>query len=158
MMARSPVAEIRKHSDAQDEGALAIMVLALAAALASLGAIFAEISKHSGDEPGAASYVLAIVTVILSWSFTHVIFALHYAYDFYGAGHRAAGLDFPGDAKPDYWDFIYFSFVIGTTFQVSDVAVTNKFIRRSVAAHGVLSFFFNAAVVALTVNMAAKAL
>ena len=104
------------------------------------------------------SYALAIATVILSWAFIHTIFALHYAHDFYGKGQRATGLKFPGDGQPDYWDFIYFSFVIGMTFQVSDVAVTNKWIRRSVVAHGVLSFFFTTTVVALTVNMAASAL
>jgi uncharacterized membrane protein len=156
MMACSPVAEIRRHSAAQDEGAFALMVLTVAAAIASLGAIFAELAR--GSEPEPASYVLAIATVVLSWTFIHTIFALHYAYDFYGDGERANGLKFPGDTKPDYWDFIYFSFVIGSTFQVSDVAVTNRWIRRSVAAHGVLSFFFNAAVVALTVNMAANAI
>ena len=109
-------------------------------------------------EPGPWSYALAIATVILSWAFIQTIFALHYAHDFYGKGQRANGLKFPGDDKPDYWDFVYFSFVIGMTFQVSDVAVTNKWIRRSVVAHGVLSFFFTTTVVALTVNMAASAL
>jgi uncharacterized membrane protein len=158
MMARSPVAEIRRHSAAQDEGAFALMVLTVAAAMASLGAIFAELAGSRGDEPDPASYIIAIATVVLSWTFIHTIFALHYAYDFYGDGERANGLEFPGGAKPDYWDFVYFSFVIGSTFQVSDVAVTNRWIRRSVAAHGVLSFFFNATVVALTVNMAANAM
>ena len=99
---------------------------------------------------------MAVATVILSWVFTHTVFALHYAYEFYGEGQRANGLRFPGDNRPDYWDFIYFSFVIGTTFQVSDVAVTNRWIRHSVSAHGVLSFFFNTAIFALTVNMAAS--
>jgi uncharacterized membrane protein len=158
MMAHSPVAEIRRHSAAQDEGAFALMVLTIAAAMASLGAIFALLANGDGGEAEPGSYMLAIATVVLSWVFIHTIFALHYAYDFYGDGERANGLEFPGGAKPDYWDFIYFSFVIGSTFQVSDVAVTNRWIRRSVAAHGVLSFFFNAAVVALTVNMAAKAI
>ena len=157
MMARSPVSEIRKHSDAHDEGAFALMVLSIAAALASLGAIFAELAQGDEAQRDAWSYVLSIATVILSWTFIHTIFALHYAYDFYGTGHRANGLKFPDDGKPDYWDFIYFSFVIGMTFQVSDVAVTNKWIRRSVVAHGALSFFFTTTVVALTVNMAANA-
>ena len=156
MMARAPVAEIRKHADAQDEGAFALMVLTVAAAMASMGAIFAELAREGDMEP--LSYALAIATVVLSWAFIHTIFALHYAYDFYGEGQRANGLKFPGDAKPDYWDFVYFSFVIGMTFQVSDVAVTNKWIRRSVVAHGVLSFFFTTTVVALTVNMAANAI
>ena len=158
MMARSPVAEIRRHSEAQDEGAFALMVLTVAAAMASLGAIFAVLARDGSNEPPPGSYALAIATVILSWAFIHTIFALRYAHEFYGAGERANGLKFPGDNKPDYWDFAYFSFVIGMTFQVSDVAVTNKWIRRSAVAHGVLSFFFNTTVVALTVNMAANAI
>jgi uncharacterized membrane protein len=158
MMAHSPVAEIRRHSAAQDEGAFALMALTVAAAMASLGAIFALLANGDGGEPAPASYILAIATVVLSWAFIHTIFALHYAHDFYGDGKRANGLKFPDDNKPDYWDFVYFSFVIGMTFQVSDVQVTNKWIRRSVAAHGVLSFFFTTTVVALTVNMAANAI
>lgn len=158
MMARSPVSEIRRHSEAQDEGAFAVTVLTIAAAGASLGAIFAELASVRGTQQGFGPYALAIVTVILSWTFTHTIFALHYAYEFYGEGERANGLKFPDGGKPDYWDFIYFSFVIGMTFQVSDVAVTNKWIRHSVAVHGALSFFFNTAVVALAVNIAASAI
>ena len=158
MMSRSSSAEIRQHSDAQDEGAFALMLLTITAAAASLGAIFAELAQLQEGQQGFGPYALAIVTVILSWTFTHTIFALHYAYEFYGKGQRANGLNFPDDNKPDYWDFIYFSFVIGMTFQVSDVAVTNKYIRRSVAIHGVLAFFFNTAIVALTVNMAANAI
>jgi uncharacterized membrane protein len=158
MMANSSVAEIRRHAALQDEGAIAIMVLTIVAAMVSLGAIFAELASGGGARPGPWSYVLAIVTVILSWAFIHTIFALHYAHDFYGKGERAGGLHFPGDGQPDYWDFVYFSFVIGMTFQVSDVAVTNKWIRRSVVVHGVVSFFFTTTVVALAVNMAADAI
>jgi uncharacterized membrane protein len=158
MMAKSPAAEIRKHSADQDEGALALMVLSITAAMISLAAIFLQLASSGDDKPDLWSHVLAIVTVVLSWSFIHTIFALHYAHDFYGEGQRANGLKFPDDQKPDYWDFIYFSFVIGMTFQVSDVQVTNKWIRRSVIAHGVLSFFFTTTVVALTVNMAANAI
>ena len=157
MMVRSPVAEIQRRSGEQDEGAVALLVLSVAAALASLGAIFAELAVDNEAGPRPWSYVLAIATVILSWAFIHTIFALHYAHDFYGDGHRANGLNFPGGDKPDYWDFMYFSFVVGMTFQVSDVAVTNKWIRRQVAGHGILSFFFTTTVVALTVNMAANA-
>jgi uncharacterized membrane protein len=158
MMARSPIAEIRKHSALQDEGAFALMVLALAASAASLVAIFFELAGGRDAALGAGPYVLAIATVLLSWTFTHTIFALHYAYEFYGEGQRANGLKFPGDSRPDYWDFMYFSFVVGTTFQVSDVAITNRWIRHSVSIHGVLSFFFNTTVLALTVNMAANAI
>ena len=158
MMARSPVGEIRKHADAQDEGAFALMLLAVTASVASLGAIFAELAAARNASPGFGPYAVAIGTVILSWMFTHTIFALHYAYEFYGEGERANGLKFPDGSRPDYWDFIYFSFVIGMTFQVSDVAITNKWIRHSVTAHGVLSFFFNATVIALAVSMAANAI
>ena len=92
--------------------------------------------------PIAIGHALAIGTVVLSWAFTHTIFALHYAHGFYGEHLRKSGLKFPGEGQPDYWDFIYFAFVIGMTFQVSDVAITNKSIRRTVVAHGALSFFF----------------
>ena len=94
--------------------------------------------------------------MVLSWAFTHTIFALHYAHEFYGEATRKSGLQFPGDGQPDYWDFVYFAFVIGMTFQVSDVAITNKSIRRMVVAHGALSFFFTTAIVAMTVNIAAS--
>jgi uncharacterized membrane protein len=106
------------------------------------------------DAPlGTGPYILAVATVTLSWVFTHIVFAMCTSSM---AKDSANGLRFPGDNRPDYWDFIYFSFVIGTTFQVSDVAVTNRWIRHSVSAHGVLSFFFNTAIFALTVNMAAS--
>lgn len=158
MMARAPASEIRKHSAAQDEGAFALMVLTVAAAMTSLAAVFFQLAANGDASPDLWAYLLAIATVVLSWTFIHTIFALHYAHDFYGSGERANGLKFPGDDKPDYWDFVYFAFVIGMTFQVSDVQVTNKWIRRSVVAHGVMSFFFTTTVVALTVNMAANAI
>ena len=159
MMVRSPVDEIRLHSAAQDEGALTMLFLTIVAAVASLGAIFVELATVGPALPGYGLHVaLAIGTVILSWAFIHTILALHYAYEFYGDDDCAGGLKFPDDDKPDYWDFIYFSFVIGMTFQVSDVAVTNKLLRRAVVAHGALAFFFTTAIVALTVNIAANAI
>ena len=96
-----------------------------------------------------------MLTILLSWAFMHTIFALHYAHEYYGErrDERIGGLNFPEDKEPDYWDFLYFSLVIGMTSQVSDVAVTSKVIRRVVALHGVLSFFFNLTILALTVNM-----
>ena len=156
MMSRSGIADIRKRAAAEDEGAFGLLVLTVAAAIASLGAIFAELATIDRHDPHYALYIaLAIVTVVLSWTFVHTIYALHYAHDFYGEGTRKEGLKFPGDGQPDYWDFIYFAFVIGMTFQVSDVAVTHKSIRRMVVTHGVLSFFFTTTIVALTVNIAA---
>jgi uncharacterized membrane protein len=157
VMARcESVSQMELNAAAQDEGAFAILILTVVAAVASLGAIFAELAVIERANPHYAFYVtLAIATVVLSWTFTHTIFALHYAHDYYGGG-RKGGLRFPEDRQPDYWDFVYFSFVVGMTFQVSDVAVTRKSIRRMVVAHGALSFFFTTAIVAMTVNIAAN--
>jgi uncharacterized membrane protein len=157
VMARcSTVAAIKRNAAIQDEGAFAILLLTVAAAIASLGAIFAELAALDRTSPNyGLDIALVVTTVILSWTFTHTIFALHYAHDFYGEAERSDGLKFPGNTQPDYWDFVYFSFVIGMTFQVSDVAVTNRSIRRMVVAHGALSFLFSTAIVALTVNIAA---
>jgi uncharacterized membrane protein len=151
------VAQMKSNAAAQDEGALAILILVAAAGMASLIAIFAELAAIERTDPHYGIYVaLAIGTVVLSWTFVHTIFALHYAHEFYGEGEHRNGLRFPGDGQPDYWDFIYFSFVVGMTFQVSDVAVTHKTVRRTVVAHGALSFFFTTAVVAMAVNIAAS--
>jgi uncharacterized membrane protein len=153
----SSVSEMQNNAAAQDEGGFAILILSIAAAVASLGAIFAELSTIERTSPRYGLYIaLAIGTVVLSWAFTHTIFALHYAHAFYGEHLRKSGLRFPGDGQPDYWDFVYFAFVIGMTFQVSDVAVTHKSIRRMVVAHGALSFFFTAAIISVTVNIAAN--
>jgi uncharacterized membrane protein len=88
----------------------------------------------------------------------HFIFATHYAHEFYSEGAAASGLNFPGRHKPDYLDFMYFSFVIGMTFQVSDVAITSRSIRHTVLAHAIVSFLFNVALLAIMVNIAASAL
>jgi uncharacterized membrane protein len=158
-MMQSDVSRIRRRAALQDEGRIAVLVLTVAAALASLGAILAELSGAQGASHEPAHLALAAVTILLSWGFTHTIFALHYAHEYYDENaHSGGGLKFPGDTPPDYWDFVYFSFVIGMTSQVSDVAVTSSAIRRTVAAHGVASFIFNATLLALTVNIAAGAL
>ena len=159
MMAGSDVVSIRRRAAGEDEGKFAMLVLTVASALASLAAIVAELSSTLND--GArqpTQLVLAITTIVLSWAFIHTMFALHYAHEFYD-DEGGGGLTFPGaDEEPDYWDFMYFSFVIGMTSQVSDVGITCRPIRRTVAAHGVVSFVFNVALLALTVNIAASAI
>jgi uncharacterized membrane protein len=153
----SSASAMQSNAAAQDEGGFAILILSVAAAIASLGAIFTELATIERTNPSYGLYVtLAIGTVVLSWCFTHTIFALHYAHGFYGENLRKSGLKFPGEGQPDYWDFVYFAFVIGMTFQVSDVAITHKSIRRTVVAHGALSFFFTAAIISVTVNIAAN--
>jgi uncharacterized membrane protein len=144
------VAQMKDNAAAQDEGGFAILILTVAAGMASLIAIFAELATVERSGPHYGIYVaLALGTVVLSWTFIHTIFALHYAHEFYGDHAQKNGLRFPGDGQPDY-------FVIGMTFQVSDVAVTHKSVRRTVVAHGALSFFFATAVVAMAVNIAAS--
>ena len=135
---------------------MTILGLTVAAAVASLGAIFAELGAGPGRWP--VHVFLAAATILLSWAFIHTIFALHYAHEFYD-DEAGGGLAFPGGgAEPDYWDFVYFSFVIGMTSQVSDVGITRQEIRRTATAHGVVSFVFNAALLALTINIAASAI
>ena len=159
MFATADAARIRRHAATEDEGALTILALTAAAALASLAAITFELvaAGKTGRDP--LHLTIALATIALSWAFTHTIFALHYAHEFYAHDrHKGGGLAFPGDGEADYWDFLYFSLVIGMTSQVSDVAVTAKSIRRTVSAHGVVSFVFNATLLALAVNIAASAL
>ncbi|MBI4365244.1 MAG: DUF1345 domain-containing protein [Deltaproteobacteria bacterium] len=157
MVHYADVARIRRRAAEQDEGAFAILVLTIVATLASMVAIVFELGGSKQAPPGEAiaQVLLAAATILLSWSFVHMIFSLHYAHEYYGerGDGKFGGLKFPGRKNPDYWDFLYFSLVIGMTSQVSDVAVTSKVIRRIVAVHGVLSFFFNLTVLALTVNI-----
>ena len=151
---------VRQRAASQDEGGLLILMLTVAAAVASLVAIFAELgSVKGGADTSDKLYVaLAIVTILLSWSFIHFIFAFHYAHAYYGEGHggNSGCLKFPEDKQPDYWDFVYFSFVVGMTFQVSDVQVTSKLMRRFVVAHGVVSFIYNVVILALVVNIGSQ--
>jgi uncharacterized membrane protein len=145
---------IRRNAQIQDDGRFVILILVAVAGFASLGAIIALIGV---DGRSGAELALAAATIILSWAAIHTTFALHYAHDFY-SGTKPGGLEFPGDEPPDYWDFVYFSFVIGTTAQTSDVAISDRMIRRIVIAHGLVSFLFNTALLALMVSIAASAL
>jgi uncharacterized membrane protein len=160
LMARSDVHRIRRRAAMQDEGQLTMLALTVAAAAASLAAIFAELGSTSGAPRQATQLILATATIVLSWAFIHTMFALHYAHEYYGEGrdHMTGGLTFPGNDEPDYWDFTYFSFTIGMCAQVSDVTIGSKSIRRTALAHSIVSFLFNAALLALTVNIAASAI
>jgi len=159
MMARSSLDRMRLRAQLQDEGRLAVLALVIIAAVASLVAIAGQLSivKDMRGELKIAHITLAGVTVLLSWAFTHTMMALHYTHDYYAAvcQGRVGGLEFPKDDKPDYWDFVYFACVIGTSGQAADVALTPKSIRRVGAVHCVLAFLFNTTVLALSINIAA---
>jgi uncharacterized membrane protein len=162
MMARATTAQMRRRSQIEDEGRHVVLALSAATAVAILLAIALELHDIRDQPPAATGLrvTLAAVTILLAWFFMNTIFALHYAHFFYGAsdasgGAEARGLAFPGRAEPDYWDFLYFSFVIGMTFQVADVRIENHRLRRIALAHGVLAFFLNVVVLALTINIIA---
>jgi uncharacterized membrane protein len=154
MMWQTDMSHVKRNAVAQDEGRFSILVVTATAAFASLAAIVAELGGAHGNPP---VLLFATATIALSWAAVHTIFALHYAHEYYHRG-LASGMIFPNDDKPDYWDFVYFSFVVGMTAQVSDVAVTDKVVRRTVTAHGIISFTFNTALLALMINIAASAL
>lgn len=141
----------------QDEGATLILMLTVAAAIVSLGAVISLLgaAKVAPESKQPITLILSVGTILISWTLIHTIFALHYAHEYYGGEDvgRGGGLKFPNDPQPDYWDFIYFSFVIGMTFQVSDVQVTGKRVRRLTVAHGIVSFFFSVTIIALMVNI-----
>jgi len=157
LLAMGGIAYLRKRAANEDEGRIGVLALTAFASLTSLGAIVALLGGTQAGARAPERIALATVTILLSWAFIHVIFAVHYANEYYAAQRRKAeALLFPKDDEPDYWDFLYFSFVIGMTFQVSDVAVASKSVRRTVLAQGIVSFLFNVTLLALVVNIAAS--
>ncbi|MEP7165994.1 MAG: DUF1345 domain-containing protein [Ferruginibacter sp.] len=153
--------QIREQSKKQDETRVVIFLIVLVATLVSLTAVLLLlISKSSHLLLKETQFPIAVAGLMFSWILVHTIFAFRYAHIYYGndkndAGKHAEGLEFPDDKKPDYMDFAYFSFVIGMTFQVSDVEITSKRLRRLALLHGLIAFGFNTFIVALTINVIA---
>jgi len=157
MVLRSGLAHIKRNAVLQDDGRFLILMVTATGAFASLAAIVSELGPSHRSVP---ELLLATATIALSWAAVHTVFSLHYAHEYYH-GAKPGGLQFPsGDQHDhaDYWDFVYFAFVIGMTAQVSDVGITDKIIRRTATVHGIISFVFNTALVALMVNIAAGAI
>lgn len=147
-------------AEAQEEGQWTIFWVTLLASVASFVALTSEFSGLKDLPGGRRGLWVALVaaTLILSWLLAHVVFALRYAHEWYdrdGEGRLKRGLEFPGENQPDYLDFLYFSMVLGMTFQVSDVQITASRLRRLALLHGLVSFLYNTVIVALTVNIAA---
>ena len=165
MMRRATTATIRRRAQVQDEGQTTILLLALVAAIASLGAIVLQLGavKEMTGFLKTLHIGLAALTIISSFAFIHIMFMLHYAHEYYAEWRQGAnkargergGLIFPGDDTPGYVDFLYFSFVVGVASQMADVATSSRAMRVIVLIHGVVSFFFNTTVLALTINIAA---
>ncbi len=156
--------ETRRSTVDQDQSGLALLGVALLAAAASLFAILFLLGHVKGvSYPHKLAYLaLAVSAVAGSWFVVHTVFAFHYAHGYYRGravidGVRDdGGIRFPGTAAPNYADFLYFSFVIGMTSQVSDVAVSSHSMRRVALGHGIISFAFNTLILALTINIVAS--
>ena len=144
---------LQRISALLDEGRWGVLVGTVVAALASLGAIVAELARVHGRPDAGWTEVLAGVTVVLSWFFIHTIFTTHYAHEFWRNG---SGLSFPGNDRPAYTEFLYFSFCIAVANQVSDVPTQSASMRQLVFAHSMVAYLFNTAVIALGVNIAAS--
>mgnify|MGYP003352034517 CR=1 FL=1 len=155
-------ADVRRHARHQDDGANIILGLVAMAALASLGAIVAElaVAKDLNGSDRLLHIALAVATIVSSWAFTQVMFALHYAHDYYvsESRHEPPGLAFPDTPQPGYLDFLYFSVVIGTSGQTADVSFTTTRMRRIGLVHCTLAFVFNTSLVGLMINVASSLL
>ncbi|HQT75816.1 MAG TPA: DUF1345 domain-containing protein [Rhodopila sp.] len=153
-------AHMPANAEAQEEGEWTIFAITLAIVVISFIAVGTEFAAIKRTEPDARGIAVALVagTLFISWLMSHVTFAYRYAHEFYERqedGTLDHGLEFPGEPQPDYLDFMYFALVLGMTFQVSDVQITSRKLRRVAALHGLLSFLFNTVILALTVNIAA---
>lgn len=153
--------EIRKVASLEDSSRTLIFILVVSAAVVSLGAVIFLLKspKQATDVQVTGHVLLSMASVIISWWLVHTIFTMRYAHLYYSTnpdGDRkkpVGGLQFPDDPEPDYLDFVYFSFVLGTTFQVSDVEISSRTIRRLALVHGLIAFAFNTAILALSINV-----
>ena len=158
MMLRATPAQARSIAEQEDESAVAVLVILSIAAAISLLAIVVELAatKQLSARERVFHYVFTGATILGSWFLVGTIFAFHYAHLFYRAPQDHRALAFPDhECHPDYWDFLYFSFTIAVAVQTSDVTVMNRTTRKAVLAQSVLSFLFNAAILGLSINIAA---
>ena len=164
MIARSDDRTIRARAFLEDDNQWVLLLFGIVAAGASLAAIFAELSlvKDLTGFEKALHIGLTGLTLLSAWTFIHLLFALHYAEEYYarpsdpkGGAEARAGLRFPGDREPGYGDFLYYSLVIGCACATADVETVSKTMRRTTMAHGVVAFFFNTIILALTINIGA---
>jgi uncharacterized membrane protein len=149
----------RARAENQDQSGYVIFLLVVTASSASfvaIGFLSAGI-KDLPFWPRAGHLTLSVVALLLSWLMIQTLFGFHYARGYYsyhpGTRELRRGLKFPGDKEPDYLDFAYYSFVVGMTSQVSDVTVLTRHMRRLTLVHGVLSFIFNIAILAMSINI-----
>ena len=151
---RATPEHMRSRAKAMDTGRWGVLGSGLVVTSVVLVALAGELHANKGG--GLPSVGVAALTLLLSWLFINTMFAQHYAHGFYGDfGAEHQGLEFPCTEHPDYWDFMYFALVIGMCFQVSDVQITNRTMRRVALLHSVIAFFFNVFIIAASVNIVA---
>ncbi|MEH2354516.1 DUF1345 domain-containing protein [Nostoc sp.] len=163
-MTKANPQKIRRYAESEYEGHLAIFMLVIAAACASVLAIGFLLTDKKGLSIILLTLhvILSIMTIVGSWLLVHTMFAVQYAHSYYKYINRnhsqeiIGGLDFPHNDYPDYWEFLYYSFVVGMTSQVSDVQTTSPDMRRLTLLHGILSFFFNTTILAMSINIIAS--
>lgn len=155
------VEDIRKYARKEDGSRTFVFVVILLACFASMLMVLLLMISDESRETDKVLYIpVAIAGILFSWGMVHTMFAFHYAHIYYDDDEdkvqkQAGGLEFPREEEPDYLDFAYFSFVIGMTFQVSDVEISARKLRRIALLHGLLAFMLNTFVVALTINLVA---
>ena len=159
LIANSNPERVRTLAEQEDESGKALVTILSVAAILSLAAIGVETfaAKDLSGDQKILHYVFAIVTVVGSWLLVGVVFTVHYAHMFYRADIKTRPLEFPDKVdEPDYWDFLYFAFTISVATQTADVAIRCSPMRKAVIAQSVLSFFFNAVIIGLSINIAAS--
>ena len=153
LLRKGEAAQMRKAAEANDANRIGLLVLTGVTMLV----ILTSVAKEMQGKSDMLAVILVIVTLVLAWLFSNTIYALHYAHLFYSDcdddGEDAGGLEFPKCAEPDYWDFLYFSFTLGMTFQTSDVEISSRAMRRVALGQCLAAFVFNIGVLAFTINV-----
>ncbi len=155
----TPQQHMRKEAANEDPSRIVVFIIVLVCAFASMATVIQLLTLQKSDTNNL-QVIIAVAGMILSWLLVHTVFTAKYAHMYYknkkdDSNTHQAGLQFPDDTRPDFRDFAYFSFVLGMTFQVSDVEISSKSIRRVALLHGLISFAYNTVVVALTINIIA---
>lgn len=160
MIATASVSDLRKRAGLEEEGRIATLIFVLLATTVAFVALGVELADSLQEKAPdrVLRITVAIAAIFGSWLFMNIAFALHYAHEVYRTKLSLHALGFPNEKEPDYWDFLYFAMVLGTTFQTSDVEIRSRALRRTAMAQGIVAFIFNTAIIALTVSIASKLL
>lgn len=161
LLQKAHARQMREYAERNDANRALLLAIPVAVSLVVLVAVFSELQEKASSRPGTITLIIA--TLSLAWLFSNMVYALHYAHMYYtpadidldsdGVRDDHGGLEFPATKEPNYWDFIYFSFTLGMTFQTSDTALTHTRMRRITTLHCLAAFVFNLGVLAFTINV-----